>query len=190
MQGMFRRRNPPEDDDIIEGVIQDDSEEIDNHATLERVAPDIPTPDEMALTPFVRTYERETPPKAPRRLKVRLPKLLVWEEVRPSILLVATGLISVGIFWTLHNRGQTASQIDQLAPLLLLAFALIWSIYALVTARPTTFLAATTLVGISISFWLDMQDLIAWHKTFIGAILITVGIGIMARGLVLRGTPS
>jgi hypothetical protein len=56
----------------------------------------------------------------------------------------------------------------------------------LIQRRPTPFLAAMTLIGISISLLLDVQAYLEWHETLIGIALITLGVGIMARGLLLR----
>ena len=225
----FRRRKKVEDDDIIEGEVEeihdepededgesDFSAEVDDlqdnleeavnpyapppgyrerfqQPPLERVAPDIPTPDEAVITPYIR---RDSEPKAHdagikkrRRLRLprfRLPRLIAWSEINPGLLLLSIGLIAGGIFWTLHNRGQSSESVEAWWPLALLGFALLWAIFALAARRAASFLAASALAGLSISLLLDAQDLLTWRETLVGTVLIAVGIGIIARGLVLR----
>ena len=239
----FRRRKKVEDDDIIEGEVEDIHDEdetegedgesdfsadVDNlpedqgkkreedleevvspyapppgyrersQPPLERVAPDIPTPDEAVITPYIR---RDSEPKAqepgksgkktPRRLRfsfprIRLSRLIAWGEVNPGLLLLSLGLIAGGIFWTLHNRGQSSEDLEAWWPLALLGFALLWALSALIARRAASFLAASALAGLSISLLLDAQDLLTWRETLVGTVLIAVGIGIIARGLVLR----
>lgn len=210
----FRRRKN-EDPDIIEGEIEeisDDDSEDENLAAppqekprrrgffrrsqpedypefsgesdvpLERVAPDIPIPDETALAPYV----QRSAPESPRRPRFRLPKVLAWGEVQPGMLLLALGLVAGGLFWTLYNLGQTSDALNQWWPMVLLGFAMIWAVYALISRRASAFLAATVLIGISFSLWLDAQDYLLWRETLIGCILIALGLGMMVRGLLLR----
>lgn len=208
----FRRRRNPEEDDIIEGEIEDISEGEDSEEAapaappaprqrrffrrqstaspaqpltpdrpLERVAPDVPTPLEAGLT----VYEgAESDSPAPSRW--RWPRLLAWGEVRPEILTIAISLIVGGIFWTLHNRGETSQTLEIWWPLAILLLGLGWALWSLIQRRPTPFLAAMALTGIGISVLLDTQDYLKWHETLIGIALMTLGVGIMARGLLLR----
>lgn len=211
----FRRRRQTEEDDIIEGEIEDISEDDETLADdvirpaaprqrrffrratpaptptvrprdpdqpLERVAPDVPTPQEVGLT----LYEDEADEAAAPARRWRLPQLLAWGEVRPDLLIVALGLIAGGLFWTLHNRGQTDATLEEWWPASILAVGIAWALWALIQRRPTPFLAAMTLIGISISLLLDVQAYLEWHETLIGIALITLGVGIMARGLLLR----
>lgn len=208
----FRRRKQVEDADIIEGEIEEIGEAespppppepprrrrlfsrrerrkpiIDTplDVPLERVAPDVPTPEEARLMPYMqREEEREAKPRTRRRL--RLPRLLVWSEVRPSLLLIALGLVAGGVFWTMHNRNQVSQTADDWWPLVLFGLALAWAVSALIGRRAAAFLAASALAGISLSLLMDTQDIVAWHETLVGSVLITIGIGIMARGLLLR----
>jgi len=194
MRGIFRRRNK-KDDDIIEGEIEeihDDAEEVDPDSEaahwmppLERVAPEIPTPDESALTPYIPPPRQERQRRAPS-FRFRIPRLLAWEAVNPALLLLALGLVVGGVFWTMYNLGQTSPQAEQWYPALLLGFALLWALYALLARRPGTFLAASALIGVGISLLLDAQDLIAWRQTLVASVLITAGMGIVARGFLLR----
>lgn len=208
----FRRRKN-EDPDIIEGEIEeisdDDSESVvappqekpprkgffrrskpdaspefrsEAQVPLERVAPDIPIPDETALTPYV----HRSAPEAPRRRGFRLPQVLAWGEMQPGMLLFALGLVAGGVFWMLYNLGKTPTTLNQWWPMVLLAFAALWAVYSLIIRHASAFLAATVLIGISFSLWLDAQDYLIWRETLIGCILIALGLGIMVRGLLLR----
>jgi hypothetical protein len=112
--------------------------------------------------------------------------LIVWSEIRPGLLLLAVGLVAGGVFWTLHNLEATSPQTEDWWPAVLLGFGLAWAFVALVSRRAAAFLAATTLVGISISLLLNSQDLLEWRETLAGTVLITVGVGIVARGFLLR----
>lgn len=202
----FRRRKAKDDpEDIIEGELEDidpaerakAAQARRTHATqqdvpLERVAPNIPTPDETVISEFVRHGEKKRRIFRPRFRLPRLPhlpslpRLIVWSEVRPGLLFLALGLVFGGVFWTLHNLGETSENADGWWPLVLLVFALIWAVSSLIQRQITAFLAAITLTGISISLLMDAQDLIRWQESLIGTVLITIGIGIIARGLLLR----
>lgn len=162
----MRRQN----NDIIEGEILPD----DVPYALERVAPDIPTPQEVS----------DDPPRRERNFK--LPNLLAWGEISPGLLLLALGLVAGGIFWTLINLEQVPSAYQALWPVPVLVLACVWALSALISRQAAAFLAATALIGVSLSFLLDAQDIANWRETLVGGVLITVGIGIVARGLLLR----
>jgi hypothetical protein len=204
---IFRRRRA-EDDEIIEGEVEDIQEEAETaeqaepiakprrgffrrrqteaapgEPPLERVYPDIPTPDETPASQYAQRGEARRGFKLPR---LRLPRLIVWGEVRPGLLLLAIGLVTGGVFWTLYNLDATSRQAEAWWPAVLLGFGLIWALVALVSRRAAAFLAATALVGISISLLLSAQDLLEWRETLAGTVLITVGVGIVARGFLLR----
>lgn len=174
-RGLFRRRQPRES-----------VKTPDSSMALERVAPDIPTPDEF----YTRRAAPEAP-EAPRRPRFKLPRfnfrrLIVWREVRPGLLFLSAGLVAGGIFWTLYNLGRVSEEWREWWPAALLGFALLWSLLALITRRAGALLAATTLAGISISLLLDTQGYVTWQETLIGVVLVTIGIGIIVRGFLLR----
>jgi hypothetical protein len=175
--GRFRRRR---DEDVPE---------IAGEATfpLERVAPDIPTPDEAVVSEYVRREPEEEIRRRGLRLpRIRIPRLIVWHAVRPGLLLLASTLIAGGVLWTMHNRGQLSADIEQWWPAFVVALGFAWAILALIGRRVAEFLAAVALMGIGISLLLDTQDIITWQETIVGIVLITVGVGIIARGLLLR----
>jgi hypothetical protein len=216
MRVFRRRRKDEELDEIIEGEIEEiedededdlpdedesprrggffrrkrdeDMPEITGEAAfpLERVAPDVPTPDEAVVSEYVR---REPEPEEVHRRRlprIRLPKIIVWRAVRPGLLLLAASLIAGGVLWTMHNRGQVSTDIEQWWPGFVVVVAFLWAILALIGRRVAEFLAAVALSGIGISLLLDTQDIITWQETMVGIVLITVGVGIIARGLLLR----
>lgn len=231
MRRFRRRKNDPQNDDIIEGIIEDieaeeaseteaedvelppalerfereqkrrdrkrerPSSEVRSTPPLERVAPDVPTPLEhesaSALTPYSPSADapprEQTQPKtaAPRR-RLKLPRLLAWEAINTPLLFGALGLVGGGLLWTLHNIGQTSSQVEAWWPAIPLAFGIVWGFVALMLRRALSFLAAAAFIGLSFSLLLDTQDLLAWQETLAGSVLIALGLGIITRGLVLR----
>lgn len=152
----------------------------------ERVAPDVPTPDEVEITEFTR---RAPGRGTASRRAFGLPnvsRLLVWREIRPGLLLLALGMVLGGVFWTLHNLGRVPASYEEWWAVVLLGFALLWSATALIARQAAAFLAGTALAGVSISLLLDAQEIATWHETMVGIMLITIGLGIIARGLLLR----
>lgn len=178
-RGLFRRRQQPRVETRAPQPL----------TALERVAPDIPTPEEL-----IHEYTRRAAPEtaeAPPRRRFKLPRfnlrrLIVWREVRPGLLFLAAGLVAGGIFWTLYNLGRVSEDWQKWWPAALLGFALVWSFISLLTRRAGALLAATTLAGISISLLLDTQGYVTWQETLIGVVLVTIGVGIIIRGFLLR----
>lgn len=170
-RGFFRRRQRPQAD-----------------SSYERVAPDIPTPEEVQITEYTRRRSRDDGGVASR---IRLPRfnlsrLLVWREVRPGLLVLALGLVAGGIFWTLSNLNRVPQAYEEWWAAVLLAFALVWSLIALAMRQAAAFLAGAGLAGISLSLLLDAQGVATWRETLVGVVLITLGLGIIARALLLR----
>ncbi len=199
----FWRRNT-EDDDIIDGEVEDiqaeDEGEYDESywappatsPTQERVAPDVPTPDEMHMQPYISapaSGAETVVHEAPRRRRVRLPRLprlINWGEVNPGLAIITTGLVVGGIFWTLANLGATSATVDTWWPGVFLALSVAWALYTLLTRQASPFLAAAALSGLSVSLLLHTHDLLLWRETVLGSVLIAVGLGVIVRGLVLR----
>jgi intracellular septation protein A len=71
-----------------------------------------------------------------------------------------------------------------------LVLAALWALWSLALRRAEAFLAACALVGACLSLWLDAQDFIDWRQTLVGLMLMALGVGIIGRGLVLRGQGS
>lgn len=191
----FRRKR----DDIIEGEIIEDAEGVEAspaparrgffrrgrrqedspNAYRERVSPDVPTPDEVAITEFRRVAD------SPRQ-RWRLPRLLVWREVRPGLLVMALAMVFFGVIWTLANLNRTSETLELAGAGGLVLFALLWAVIALFGRQPASFLAAFALGGLGVSLLLDVQAVASWRETLVGVVLISIGLGIMARGLLLR----
>jgi hypothetical protein len=190
----FLRRQKPEDDNQIEPdqISEPESkprrrrrqkdaitvEEVE----LERVAPDVPIPDED-IPEYTR---RQAPEEAPRRRRINFKRLLVWREIRPGLLFLAAGLVIGGVFWTLYNLDRVPSDAREWWPAALLGFALLWALLSLIIRKAGALLAASTLAGLSVSLLLDTQGYITWRDSLVGVMLVTIGIGIMLRGLLLR----
>ena len=171
--------------------------DLDAASPLERVAPHIPTPNESATPDTALTPYREAPhytegsqaqaEAAPAsRRGLRLPRLLAWDAINPELLFLALGLVGGGVLWTLHNLGQTSAEVEAWWPGVPLAVGILWALGALAQRAASSFLASTVFIGISFSLLLDTQDLLSWQETLVGSVLMIVGLGIIARGLVLR----
>lgn len=212
MRRFRRRKHDDEQDDIIEGEIEelDDSaaadEAINDRSSsakarrgqyfeaeqpLERVAPDIPTPDEAVISEYVRqeTPQPEPKQKSARRLRlpnIRIPNLIVWSEVRPGLLLLASVLTGGGVFWTLHNLNATSDTAEAWWPAVILGIAFLSALYSLLRREAGLFLGGVALIGASFSLLLDTQGYIDWEQSLAGIVFIAIGIGIVARGLLLR----
>ncbi|NJL95563.1 MAG: hypothetical protein HC915_18470 [Anaerolineae bacterium] len=102
------------------------------------------------------------------------------------MLLLALGLVSGGIFWTLDNLGRIPAAYQDSWAVALVGFTLAWSFLALLNRHVTAFMAGTALIGVSLSLLLNVQAIAAWRETLVGLVLITIGLGIIARGLLLR----
>jgi hypothetical protein len=213
---LFGRRRKKPEDDIIEGEVEDigaeNSPEEDSALSAsekptekpkrarwfrregrpqvrpERVAPDIPTPEEMALAAYEERAADDLPP--PRQAPAAWRRAFsLGQDIQPGPALLALSLISTGIFWTLHNRGQAPDFLTAWWPLGLIVLAALWALYALRYGQMAAFLGSNVLAGLGFSLWLDAQDLLPWQDTLAGAVLISLGLGLIARGLVLRRSP-
>ena len=68
-----------------------------------------------------------------------------------------------------------------------LVVAGLWMLIALVRRQVTSFLGGAALVGVGLSALLDAQDIAALRDTLLGTVLVTVGLGVVVRGFLLRG---
>jgi hypothetical protein len=161
---------PIEDDaDIIEGVI-------------EETTPPPPYVPPASIIPHepIALPEDEPPSRA-----VRQPRLKV---VRPGLLLIALGLIIGGVFVTLLNTVTLPDSVLRWYPMGSLGVAFGWAFVALVRRNIAQFVAGMVVFGLSLSLLLDTQDVASFRETFIGILLMSFGLAIVIRGLLLRQT--
>ena len=148
------------------------------------------TPDE----PEAESEDR--PDRESRRRRWRLPRPhaphiplrrpALGLEIRFVVLLVAVVLIVAGIFGTLLNQGRIRANVEEWWPLALVIVAVLWMLIALVQRQVASFLGGAALAGVGLSLLMSTQDIADFKETLLGAVLITIGLGIVIRGLLLR----
>ena len=116
---------------------------------------------------------------------VGLFQLINWPIFLAIILLIA---LSVGLI--LNNLGVLPQSILAYWPLALLILSALWTVLALIRRRVRSLLGSTALLGLSIAlFLITTGNIIASGSTLLGIMLISVGAGLLLRGLLLRGQP-
>lgn len=157
---------PPEDDDqIVEGVIEEQHNQL------------VPVPD---LPPHAQAPRQGRRAKSSRR---KLPQVGVSE---PGLLLIALGLMAAGIFFTYLNVIENPDPALEWWPAVSLFVSMMWSMVALTRRNATAFLGGAGAAGLSISLLLHTQDVAEFQETVVGVILISIGLAIIVRGLLLR----
>jgi len=132
------------------------------------------------------------PSRHPRRLpRFRLP-LPLWRrpifgiEIRGGILLGAVALIVAGIFGTLLNQGRIRPDVEEWWPLVIVVGAVLWMLVVLIRRQVAAFLGGAALGGAGLSLLMDTQGIAESTDTLLGMVLVTVGLGIVIRGFLLR----
>lgn len=149
------------------------------------------TPD--TIEPFVpvpRQYEDydETPP--PRRRRLRLPRPSLGVEIHLATLLAALALIAAGIVGTLLSLDRLDPQIEEWWPAAVLGLAALWMLVALVQRQVASFLSGAGLAGLGLSLLMETQEIAELRETMLGVVLVTIGLGIVMRGFLLRQRTS
>lgn len=148
--------------DIVEGVIEEQNPQALVPAEAIRHEP-IALPDD--------------PPSAPPSNK---------RIARPGLLLIAIALFLGGIFVTILKNADLPTLIEEWYPLLSLGVALLWIIVALSRRNVAAFIGGAVVAGLSMSLLLDAQKVATFQETVIGILLMTFGLSIVMRGLLLR----
>jgi hypothetical protein len=135
--------------------------------------------------------EAFTPPAIAQRRRLRRPSLglrhpVLGIEIKASTLLLATGLIAGGIFGTLLKQGEIRQSLEEWWPLALLMVAGLWMLIALIRRRVASFLGGAALAGVGLSLLMDTQAIAVFEDTLLGIVLVTLGLGIVIRGFLLR----
>lgn len=177
----------------------------------QREIEDMPPPDsemadedEASFEPFVPVPAQHEPgddddtesayPEIPSRRRLRLPHVPRLRLSRPrtgitirfGVLMLAVALIAGGIFGTLINQDRLNPDIESWWPAVVIAGAIVWMLAALLQRRVTSLLGGAALGGVGLSLLMDVQDIAAFQETLLGVVLITVGLGIVIRGFLLR----
>jgi len=136
-----------------------------------------------------------TPPEPSRRRRLlprpRLPHLslgrpILGVEVNGAILLVAVALIVAGVFGTLLNQGRLRADVEEWWPLVIIVGAVLWMLVALIRRQVASFLGGAAVGGVGVSLLMGTQDIARSDETLLGMVLVTVGLGIVIRGFLLR----
>ncbi|MCZ7539582.1 MAG: hypothetical protein M5U29_06685 [Anaerolineae bacterium] len=117
----------------------------------------------------------------------RLPRPATGARLRLWALLLALALIAGGIFGTLLWQDRLREEVAAWWPAILLIVAALWMLIALVRRQAASFLGGAALAGVGLSALLDAQDIAALRETLLGIVLVTMGLGVVVRGFLLRG---
>jgi hypothetical protein len=122
----------------------------------------------------------------PHPPRPHVPRLAPGTEIRFGVLLAILALIAGGIFGTLVNLGRISGKAQDWWPGAIIAVAVLWMVAALAQRRVASFLGGAALAGVGLSLLMDTQRIASAQETLIGTVLVTVGLGIAIRGLLLR----
>lgn len=109
---------------------------------------------------------------------------------QPGLFLIAMGMVIGGIFLTVLRNVDLPDSIEQWWPMVSLIVAILWSFVSLWRRDVRAFLGGAVVAGISVSLLLDAQDIARFQETVIGIILMTFGLAIVMRGLLLRSVKT
>jgi hypothetical protein len=106
--------------------------------------------------------------------------------VRWPVLLAALGLLVAAVGLVLHNLDLLPEDVLRWWPLALLLPAALWFLGALFRRRPRGLLRSTAALGVAASLFLAAQNVAPVGATLVGVTFISVGAGLLLRGLLLR----
>lgn len=138
------------------------------------------------------SYAPLEPSRRRRQLpRPRLPHLaprrsIFGIEVNGAILLMAVALIVAGVFGTLLNQGRIRADVEEWWPLVIIIGAVLWMLVALIRRQVASFLGGAAFSGVGVSLLMDTQNIARSDETLLGMVLVTVGLGIVIRGFLLR----
>ncbi len=113
------------------------------------------------------------------RRRLRFPAIRVnWSQL---ILIVA--LVALTVFALLLNGGALPRQVIVWWPLVIAVLAGLWLLISLVRRDSAALLGSTALLGVSISLLLASAYQVPLGATLVGVALISIGMGIVVRGL-------
>jgi hypothetical protein len=176
-------------------------EEAEDMVEAEEFQPFVPVSAERDYYDDESAAEIETEYVSPERRRVRLPRvrlphvrlhrprlrgLAVGVDVQWGVLLIVVLLIAGGIFGILLSRGQLRDQVEMWWPVGILVVAGGWMLVALVRRQITPFMGGAAFAGVGLSLLMSTQDVAPVEETLLGVVLVTVGLGIVIRGFLLR----
>jgi len=146
-----------------------------------------PLPIALALSLWIAVFGGVAIVRRRLALSRRLLRPSPGVRIRFGVLLLALALIAGGIFGTLLWQDRLREEVTRWWPAILLVAAALWMLIALVRRQVTSFLGGAALAGVGLSALLDAQDIATLRETLLGLVLVTVGLGIVVRGFLLRG---
>lgn len=161
----------PSEDEIIEGVIEEERGVVPFDPVVSQ--------QEQQRAQYYEYLTREEEHED-------TPTGFLSKIAEPGLFLVALALVAGGIFFTLLNVVELPSLITRWWPTIALFIALFWSLSALNRRNAAAFLGGAGAAGLSISLLLDAQEIANFGETFVGLVLISIGTGVIMRGLLLR----
>lgn len=173
---LFRRRDRQQDSP------SDEYPAPEGDAPFEPFVPVSP-PEEPPRRRFRPSLPRPGVPRL-RRPTLRRPSMAV--EVRFGMLVIVVALVVAGIFGTLLKQDRIHGDLKAWWPLAILGGAAVWMLAALLRRRAAAFLGAAAVAGVGLSLLMDAQDIAQAQETLLGVVLVTVGLGIVVRGFLLR----
>jgi hypothetical protein len=120
------------------------------------------------------------------RLRVRLPRLSLGLDIRFGLLLLALLLIAAGVFGTLLNLDRLHGDMTTWWPLGIIVVASLWLVVGLLQRQAAVVLGSSAGIGIGLSLLMHTQDIATLNETLVGVVLVTAGLGIVIRGLLIR----
>jgi hypothetical protein len=142
--------------------------------------------DDIPYTAPAASEAADAPRRRVRVPRPRLPRVDLRGALRWDVLLAAAALVALGIFGTLLVQDRLSGDIVTLWPLALVAAAVAWLLVALLRRHVTSFLGAATLAGVGLSALMETQEVAPIEETLLGVVLVTIGLGIVIRGFLLR----
>jgi hypothetical protein len=135
----------------------------------------------------------EIPARHARRRRSRLrlprighPRLALDVDFQPGMLVALGVLIAGGIFGGLLKQDRVSDEAAEWWPLAGVGLAVLWLLAALIRRRVTESLGAAALAGVGLAALMETQDIARFGETLFGVMLVTLGLGIVIRGFLLR----
>lgn len=181
----LRRRTQPDrpDEQPVSGPAPDEGGPLNGAATS--FEPFVPVPRQRPA--YEADSEPEPQPEAPRVQEPPTGPPASGVRVQLDVLLVALGLIAGGVFGTLLKLDRVRNpDVETWWPAAILGVAVLWMLIALIRRQVAAFLGGAALAGVGLSLLMDTQDIAAAEKTLLGMVLVTVGLGIVIRGFLIR----
>lgn len=130
------------------------------------------------------TDDQETP----ELRRVTLPRRPSFHVAWDALLTILAVLLA-GTAWLLSNFDLLPAEVPSLFPAFGAGFSLLWALISLIRRNPHTIIYSTALLGAAISLLLSAQGIAPIGTTLVGLTLISLGAGLILRGLLMPNQP-